>query len=138
MLSNKTFEKISSIGKKHWDECANNENPFLSYTFLKNLEDSKSIGPGTSWMAKYLCIYNNKKIIAVAPMYIKLDSQGEYVFDHAWANAYYNAGGNYYPKIQLSVPFTPVTGNRILIKANLTSKEKTNIDLLYQINLQKV
>ena len=84
MLSNKTFEKISSIGKKHWDECANNENPFLSYTFLKNLEDSKSIGPGTSWMAKYLCIYNNKKIIAVAPMYIKLDSQGEYVFDHAW------------------------------------------------------
>ena len=127
MLSNKTFEKISSIGKKHWDECANNENPFLSYTFLKNLEDSKSIGPGTSWMAKYLCIYNNKKIIAVAPMYIKLDSQGEYVFDHAWANAYYNAGGNYYPKIQLSVPFTPVTGNRILIKANLTSKEKTNI-----------
>ena len=101
MLSNKTFEKISSIGKKHWDECANNENPFLSYTFLKNLEDSKSIGPGTSWMAKYLCIYNNKKIIAVAPMYIKLDSQGEYVFDHAWANAYYNAGGNYYPKICL-------------------------------------
>ena len=60
MLSNKTFEKISSIGKKHWDECANNENPFLSYTFLKNLEDSKSIGPGTSWMAKYLCIYNNR------------------------------------------------------------------------------
>ena len=57
MLSNKTFEKISSIGKKHWDECANNENPFLSYTFLKNLEDSKSIGPGTSWMAKYLCIF---------------------------------------------------------------------------------
>lgn len=127
MLSNKTFEKISSIGKKQWDECSNNENPFLSYTFLKNLEDSKSIGPGTSWMAKYLCIYNNKKIIAVAPMYIKLDSQGEYVFDHAWANAYYNAGGNYYPKIQLSVPFTPVTGSRILIKANLTSKEKTNI-----------
>ena len=52
-------------------------------------------------MAKYLCIYNNKKIIAVAPMYIKLDSQGEYVFDHAWANAYYNAGGNYYPKKQI-------------------------------------
>ena len=127
MLSNKTFEKISFIGKKQWDECANNENPFLSYTFLKNLEDSKSIGPGTSWIAKYLCIYNNKKIMAVAPMYIKLDSQGEYVFDHAWANAYYNAGGKYYPKIQLSVPFTPVTGNRILIKASLTSKEKTNI-----------
>ena len=127
MLSNKTFENISSIGKKQWNECSNNENPFLSYTFLKNLEDSKAIGPGTSWLAKYLCIYSNEKIIAVAPMYIKLDSQGEYVFDHAWANAYYNAGGKYYPKLQLSVPFTPVTGNRILIKAGLTSKEKTNI-----------
>ena len=60
-------------------------------------------------------------------MYIKLDSQGEYVFDHAWANAYYNAGGEYYPKIQLSVPFTPVTGNRILIKDGLTNKETENV-----------
>ena len=127
MLSSKTFEKISSIGKKSWDKCSKNLNPFLSYTFLKNLEDSKSIGPGTSWITKYLCIFDNTNIIAVSPMYIKLDSQGEYVFDHAWANAYYNAGGKYYPKIQLSVPFTPVTGNRILIMDSLTNKEKTKV-----------
>ena len=127
MLSHKIYKEISSIGKEEWDECSKNHNPFLSYTFLKNLEDSNSIGPGTSWLPNYLCIIENKGIIAVSPMYIKLDSQGEYVFDHAWANAYYNAGGKYYPKIQLSVPFTPVTGNRILIKDSLSKKEKENV-----------
>ena len=127
MYSYKTFNKISSIGKKKWDLCAKDANPFLSYTFLNNIEESKSVGPGTSWLTNYFCMYKETEVIAVAPMYIKLDSQGEYVFDHAWANAYYNAGGEYYPKLQLSVPFTPVTGNRILINDSLTKKEKQNI-----------
>ena len=127
MFSCKVFKKISSIKRNIWDECAKGHNPFLSYIFLKNLEDSNSVGKGTSWLPNYLCIKKNDDIIAVSPMYIKLDSQGEYVFDHAWANAYYNAGGEYYPKIQLSVPFTPVTGNRILIKDGLTNKETENV-----------
>ena len=115
MYSFLIYKSITKIGKEVWDECAKNDNPFLSYTFLKNLEDSGSIGSGTSWIPNYVAITNKKLIIAVCPMYIKLDSQGEYIFDHSWANAYYNAGGNYYPKIQLSVPFTPVAGNRVLI-----------------------
>ena len=127
MFSCKVFKKISLIKRNIWDECAKGHNPFLSYIFLKNLEDSNSVGEGTSWLPNYLCIKKNDVIIAVSPMYIKLDSQGEYVFDHAWANAYYNAGGEYYPKIQLSVPFTPVTGNRILIKDGLTNKETENV-----------
>ncbi len=124
MLSHKIYKKISDIGIKKWDACSKSHNPFLSYTFLKNLEDSNSVGDGTSWLPNYLCIIENNNIVAVSPMYIKLDSQGEYVFDHSWANAYYNAGGEYYPKIQLSIPFTPVTGNRILIKDNLPNKKK--------------
>lgn len=127
MFSFKTFNKISSIGKIKWDACSKNLNPFLSYTFLHNLEESKSVGPGTSWLTKYLCILDENETVAVSPMYIKLDSQGEYVFDHAWANAYYNAGGNYYPKLQLSIPFTPVTGNRLLIKNSLNNQQKKNI-----------
>ncbi|MBH88004.1 MAG: hypothetical protein CMJ12_02470 [Pelagibacterales bacterium] len=127
MYSYKTYNKISSIGKKKWDLCAKKSNPFLSYTFLNNIEESKSIGPGTSWLANYLCIFDKKEIIAVAPMYIKLDSQGEYVFDHTWANAYYNAGGKYYPKLQISVPFTPVTGNRILIKDSIALEKQNEV-----------
>lgn len=127
MLLYKVYKTISSIGKKNWDTCTDLNDPFLSYTFLNNLEKSKSVGSGSSWLPNYLSILDKGEIVAVSPMYIKLDSQGEYVFDHAWANAYYNAGGEYYPKIQLSVPFTPVTGNRILIKRSLNEKEKVNI-----------
>ena len=127
MYSFSISKSITNIDKKEWDKCAGNDNPFLSYIFLKNLEDSKSIGSGTSWLPNYVLIKSKNIIVAVCPMYIKLDSQGEYIFDHSWANAYYNAGGNYYPKIQLSVPFTPVAGNRILINNNINEKESNII-----------
>ena len=120
-------KNIASIGRKIWQECSFNSNPFLCYTFLKNLEDSNSIGVKTSWIPNYISIKYKKIIVAVSPMYIKLDSQGEYIFDHSWANAYYNAGGQYYPKVQLSVPFTPVTGNRILINKNINLDKSKNI-----------
>ena len=127
MYSFLLHKSISNISKKIWDECTTDQNPFLSYIFLKNLEDSRSIGAGTSWIPNYVTIINKDIIVAVCPMYIKLDSQGEYIFDHAWANAYHNAGGEYYPKIQLSVPFTPVAGNRILINKNIFKTEYKNI-----------
>ena len=127
MYSFLLHKSISNISKKIWDECTTDQNPFLSYIFLKNLEDSRSIGDGTSWIPNYVTIINKDIIVAVCPMYIKLDSQGEYIFDHAWANAYHNAGGEYYPKIQLSVPFTPVAGNRILINKNIFKTEYKNI-----------
>lgn len=120
-------KNISSIGKKSWQECNVDNNPFLSYTFLKNLEDSNSVGQETSWIPNYISIVEKKNVVGVSPIYIKLDSQGEYIFDHSWANAYYNAGGKYYPKIQSSVPFTPVTGNRILINKKLDLNKARNI-----------
>ena len=88
----------------------------MEYNFLWCLEESGTIGENTGWLPYHISLEKNNNIIAVAPLYIKLHSQGEYVFDHSWANAYQNAGGNYYPKLQASIPFSPVTGNRILIK----------------------
>ena len=116
MFNFKIYNKISSIDANQWNKCAGNNNPFLSYIFFKNLEDSNSIGENTSWVPNYISVILKNDIVAFVPLFIKLDSQGEYVFDHSWANAFYNAGGNYYPEIQSSVPFTPVSGNRILIK----------------------
>ena len=116
------YNNISLINEDDWNNCAGDENPFLSYNFLKNLEESKSIGSNTSWIPNYICISKNKNKLAYIPLFIKLDSQGEYVFDHAWANAYYNAGGKYYPKIQSAIPFTPITGNRILINKNIKNE----------------
>ena len=122
MFNFKIYNKISSIDANQWNKCAGNSNPFLSYIFFKNLEDSNAIGENTSWVPNYISIILKNDIVAFVPLFIKLDSQGEYVFDHSWANAFYNAGGNYYPKIQSSVPFTPVSGNRILIKEGLDKK----------------
>ena len=113
--------KISEIGEQDWDACASNEydgrqpeDPFVSYRFLKGLEDSKSVGAGTGWVPQYIIAKYDKKIIGVMPSFAKGHSQGEYIFDHNWAHAYENAGGKYYPKLQVSVPFTPVTGRRFL------------------------
>ena len=113
--------KISDIGEQDWDACASNgydgrqpKDPFVSYRFLKGLEDSKSVGAGTGWVPQYIIAKCDKKIIGVMPSFAKGHSQGEYIFDHNWAHAYENAGGKYYPKLQISVPFTPVTGRRFL------------------------
>ena len=84
--------------------------------FLRALELSQSINNGSGWNSAYLVIEDNdKKIVAVVPSYLKTNSSGEYVFDYEWANAYQRAGGQYYPKLQISIPYTPVTGRRILI-----------------------
>lgn len=116
---------LDQIGQVVWDACACPEaapevvngranDPFTTYRFLKALEDSGSVGPGTGWQAQYMAAETDGQVIAVAPLYAKSHSQGEYIFDHNWANAYERAGGRYYPKLQLAVPFTPVTGRRLL------------------------
>ena len=113
--------KISDIGEFDWDACASSSDagsrpvdPFVTYRFLKGLEDSKSIGAGTGWIPQYIVAKYNKVIIGVMPSFAKGHSQGEYIFDHNWAHAYENSGGKYYPKLQVSIPFTPVTGRRFL------------------------
>ena len=115
---------INLIEKKQWDLCACPEvfkgekiiDPFTTYNFISALENSGSVGKGTGWHSCHLVVKIEKEIIAVMPLYLKGHSQGEYIFDHNWAQAYNNFGGNYYPKIQSAVPFTPATGRRFLTK----------------------
>ncbi len=114
---------LSSIDRADWDACACPESsdgrpidPFTTYRFLKALEDSGSVGPGTGWQPRYLTAAIDGQVIAVAPLYAKGHSQGEYMFDFNWAHAYENAGGRYYPKLQMAVPFTPATGRRFLTR----------------------
>ncbi len=114
---------INAIDAADWDACACPEaadgrpnDPFTTHRFLKALEDSGSVGPGTGWQPRYLTARQDGTMIAAAPLYAKGHSQGEYVFDHNWAHAYENAGGRYYPKLQIAVPFTPATGRRFLTR----------------------
>jgi predicted N-acyltransferase len=113
-------EKISQIGPQAWDACAGDENPFVSYGFLSALEDSGSVGGRSGWHPRYAVLRDEAGgIAALAPAYAKTNSYGEYVFDHAWANALERAGGRYYPKLQVAVPFSPVPGPRLLVRPGL-------------------
>ena len=121
---------VSSINKfkaKDWDNCNKNGNVFLSYNFLKLLEDSNSIGGNTGWQPIYFCLKVNDKITAIVPSFIKYHSQGEFVFDHSWAQAYQSLGLNYYPKLLIASPFSPVTGKRILVTQNINALIKKKL-----------
>jgi hypothetical protein len=119
---------IATVNAAQWDACANPPdlsdqnaagerfNPFITHAFLSALEQSGSVGGRSGWTPAHLLVENAAgRLIAAAPTYLKSHSQGEYVFDHGWAEAYARAGGRYYPKLQVAVPFTPVTGRRLLV-----------------------
>lgn len=106
---------VGAIPAVQWDALAGGGNPFVSHAFLTALEDSGSVGPGTGWDPAPIVIEDARGTpLAALPAYLKAHSQGEYVFDHAWADAWHRAGGQYYPKLQVAVPFTPATGPRLL------------------------
>nr|WP_239555661.1 GNAT family N-acetyltransferase [Sphingomonas sp. JUb134] len=106
-----------SIPAADWDACAGPGNPFLSYGFLAALERSGSVGGRSGWQPLPVVVDGaDGRPAAIAPAYAKAHSQGEYVFDHAWADAWERAGGDYYPKLQVAVPFTPVPGPRLLLR----------------------
>ncbi len=110
---------ISEVSAADWDACANPDpatyHPFLSHAFLKALEDSGCVRAETGWAPRHLLLRDGTgALLGAMPLYLKGHSMGEYVFDYAWADAYERAGGDYYPKLQSSVPFTPVTGRRLL------------------------
>ena len=115
---------IAAIDAADWDACAcpeaadggRPEDPFTTHRFLRALQDSGSVGGGSGWAPHYLAARAGGQLIGCAPMYLKSHSQGEYVFDHSWAHAYERAGGRYYPKLQIAVPFTPATGRRFLVR----------------------
>jgi predicted N-acyltransferase len=114
--------RIAEIDAAAWDSCANPDpqmlNPFVTHAFLKALEEAGCVGPPrTGWLPQHITISaDDGELAACAPCYVKLDSKGEYVFDHSWAAAYEHAGGDYYPKLQIAVPFTPVPGPRLLTR----------------------
>jgi uncharacterized protein len=119
-LSLEVYPKIAEIGQAAWDGCASCDNPFISYGFLSALEDSGSVGNRTGWHPRYAVLRDaGGTIVAIAPAYAKTNSYGEYVFDHGWAEAYERAGGAYYPKLQVAVPFSPVPGPRLLCRPGL-------------------
>ena len=103
------------IGRTAWDACAGTENPFTRYEFFDAVEASGSATAKTGWRPLHLVVERDRQIEGILPLYLKNHSQGEYVFDHAWADALERAGGDYYPKLQSCVPFTPATGRRMLI-----------------------
>ena len=107
---------IAEIAPADWNACAGDGNPFLSHAFLSALEDSGSVEPERGWLPQHVALRDEAgRLIACAPCYAKSHSQGEYVFDHGWADALERAGGQYYPKLQVAVPFSPVPGPRLLV-----------------------
>lgn len=118
-------DRFDAIPAEDWDALACPEvadggrpcDPFTTHRFLAALDGSGSTGPGTGWQVQAMMVRENGKAIAACPLYVKSHSQGEYIFDHSWADAYERAGGRYYPKLQVAVPFTPATGRRFLTAA---------------------
>ncbi len=116
--------RISEIGRQAWDRCAlgrsGSANPFVAYDFVDILEESGCATERTGWAPHHLAIEDRAGAVgAVMPLYLKSHSQGEYVFDHAWADAYERAGGRYYPKLTAAAPFSPVTGPRLLVRKDV-------------------
>ena len=115
--------KISDIKSEDWDACAGTSNPFVSHAFLYALEESGSVTNKTGWLPQHLLINDeNGQAVACMPIYLKNHSYGEYIFDWGWAEAYNRAGGNYYPKLQAAVPFTPATGPRMLVREGASDR----------------
>jgi len=133
----KTIDKTDAIDQRLWDGLANPKgdvyNPFLRFDFFDALEKSGSAVHETGWQPCHLIAENpEKEIIGIVPNYLKSHSQGEYVFDHAWADAYYRHGLDYYPKLQACVPFTPATGRRLLTN-NQPDTQKMLVSGLQQV-----
>jgi len=109
-------ERLADVDQSDWESCAGEDNPFVSYDFLKSLEDSGSVAIRTGWDPRHILIRDSLgQLLACMPLYLKTHSQGEYVFDWDWATVFERAGGRYYPKLLCAVPFTPVTGARLLL-----------------------
>jgi len=117
-------ERGAGCGRQAADPSAEEVyNPFISHAFLTALEQSNSVGPRTGWQPRHVLARTaDGTLVAAAPCYLKSHSRGEYVFDHGWAEAYARAGGSYYPKLQVAVPFTPATGRRLLVRDTANSE----------------
>lgn len=121
----RVISTLDEIDAAAWDACANPPelpyNPFLRHAFLHALEKSGSATPDTGWLGQHLILCDNDDtVLATMPLYLKNHSQGEYIFDYGWADAFHRAGGRYYPKLLCAVPFTPAGGRRLLVRPGAT------------------
>jgi hypothetical protein len=134
------LRNIDEVSATIWDSCSAGDpyNPFLSHKFLHALESSGSATPQTGWQPFHIVIssQDQEKTIGVVPAYLKSHSQGEYVFDYGWADAWQRAGGQYYPKMQIGVPFTPATGPRLLSASKSPDDVQLMLSALMQIGQQ--
>jgi predicted N-acyltransferase len=142
-LTVRVATSLSGVPAQAWDACANpgldaggteplyradRFNPFVAHAFLSSLEDARTVGGRSGWGPAHVLVEDSAGVLlAAAPCYVKVHSQGEYVFDYGWADAYERAGGQYYPKLQVSVPFTPVTGPRLLVKPGPRASEARSL-----------
>ena len=115
------INSINDINNEEWNSVINSDYPFLKYEFLESLEKHNCVSEERGWSPFHVVVSENDKKIAIMPMYIKTDSQGEFVFDWSWADAFYRNGVNYYPKLVCSIPYTPASGPRL----SVVDKEKT-------------
>lgn len=126
----KVLGSIGEVAADAWDACDDSGNPFLRHAFLAALEESGSAAPATGWTPRHLVLPSaDGGLEGAVPLYLKAHSQGEYVFDHSWAEAFARAGGDYYPKLQAAIPFTPVTGPRLMAREG-RAKETVRAQLL--------
>ena len=132
----KICHSITEIDASEWDSCADGTgvyNPFTRHAFLLALEESGSVGQDTGWQPFHIAVENQSRLIGVVPLYLKNHSQGEYVFDYAWADAWHRAGQNYYPKLQSSIPFTPATSPKLLCASGSPDDEQLLLDACIQV-----
>jgi predicted N-acyltransferase len=126
-------KSIHDIDAADWDLCAGASNPFVSHAFISAVEDSGSATARTGWLPQHAALRNEEgTLLACAPMYAKMHSYGEYVFDHGWARAFEAAGGDYYPKLLVAAPFSPVPGPRLLTRPDSTLPPTAMADALAQ------
>ncbi len=142
----RTVSGIADVPAPAWDACARGAdsdpnstrpaNPFITHAFLSALEESGSAARETGWLPRHLLLEDGQgQLVGCMPSYVKGHSHGEYVFDHGWADAYDRAGGSYYPKLQAAIPFTPVTGRRLLVRPGSGAAERETILLQAGVTL---
>src|SRR5579859_2657461 len=114
-LEARLHPRLDEIDAAHWDALRPDDNPFVSHAWLAGLERHGCIDAEHGWVPQHLALYDRGALVAAAPLYVKLNSHGEYVFDWSWASAYQRSGLDYYPKLLCAVPYSPVTGPRLLV-----------------------
>jgi predicted N-acyltransferase len=110
----KVYQRLADIAPAAWDALVGEESPFLEWGWLASLEDSGCVAAATGWLPQHLTLWQGERLVGACPLYLKGHSQGEFVFDHAWADAAERSGLRYYPKLLVAIPFTPATGMRFL------------------------